>query len=67
MDTKTTFYEYEYRLITTHGNKRIYNYVGVKDKTLFIVNAQAYEIEDGGESEAGFEDESVVQGGWEIV
>ena len=52
VDTKTTFYEYEYRLITTHGNKRIYNYVGVKDKTLFIVNAQAYEIEDGGESEA---------------
>ena len=51
VDTKTTFYEYEYRLITTHGNKRIYNYVGVKDKTLFIVNAQAYEIEDGGESE----------------
>ena len=52
VDTKTTFYEYEYRLITTHGNKRVYNYVGVRDRTLFIVNAQAYEIEDGGEGEA---------------
>lgn len=52
VDTKTTFYEYEYRLITTHGNKRVYNYVGVRDRTLFIVNAQAYEIEEGGESEA---------------
>jgi len=52
VDTKTTFYEYEYRLITTHGNKRVYNYVGVRDRTLFIVNAQAYEIEDGGEGDA---------------
>ena len=52
VDTKTTFYEYEYRLITKHGNKRVYNYVGVRDRTLFIVNAQAYEIEDGGEGEA---------------
>ena len=52
VDTKTTFYEYEYRLITTHGNKRVYNYVGVRDRTLFIVNAQAYEIEEEKQSEA---------------
>jgi hypothetical protein len=47
--TKTVFYEYEYRLITTHGDKRVYNYVGVRDDMLFIVNAQAYEVETGGE------------------
>ena len=52
VDTKTTFYEYEYRLITTHGNKRVYNYVGVRDRTLFIVNAQAYEIEEEARAEA---------------
>ena len=35
-----TFYDYEYRLITTHGNKRVLNSVAVHDSTLFIMNAQ---------------------------
>ena len=35
-----TFYDYEYRLITTHGNKRVFNSVAVHEGTLFIMNAQ---------------------------
>ena len=38
-----TFYDYEYRLITTHGNKRIYTSVTIVDSTLYILNAQVYE------------------------
>ena len=38
-----TFYDYEYRLITTHGNKRIFTSVTIVDSTLYILNAQVYE------------------------
>ena len=41
-----TFYDYEYRLITTHGNKRIYASVTIVDNTLYILNAQVYETTD---------------------
>jgi len=42
----TTFYDYEYRLITTYGNKRIYTSVTIVDSTLYILNAQVYETAD---------------------
>lgn len=41
-----TFYDYEYRLITTYGNKRIYTSVSITDSTLYILNAQVYETAD---------------------
>ena len=41
-----TFYDYEYRLITTHGNKRIFTSVSIVDSTLYILNAQVYETAD---------------------
>ena len=37
------FYDYEYRLITTYGNKRVYTSVSIVDGTLYILNAQAYD------------------------
>ena len=40
------FYDYEYRLITTYGNKRVYTSVSIVDGTLYILNAQAYETAD---------------------
>lgn len=39
----TTFYDYDYRLVTTHGNKRVLNSVAVENNTLYIMNAQVYE------------------------
>jgi predicted Zn-dependent protease len=41
-----TFYDYEYRLVTTHGNKRVFNSVAVESSTLFIMNAQVFEKGD---------------------
>jgi len=41
-----TFYDYDYRLITTHGNKRIFTSVSIVDSTLYILNAQVYETAD---------------------
>lgn len=38
-----TFYDYDYRLVTTHGNKRVLNSVAVENNTLYIMNAQVYE------------------------
>ena len=37
------FYDYDYRLVTTHGNKRVLNSVAVENNTLYIMNAQVYE------------------------
>lgn len=42
----TTFYDYEYRLITTYGNKRVCTSVTIVDNTLYILNAQVYETAD---------------------
>ena len=39
----TTFYEYEYRLVTTRGNKRVFNAVAVRNNVLYIMNAQVFE------------------------
>ena len=45
------FYDYDYTLITTHGNKRVFCSVGVRDNTLFILNAM-YKIVVDGDGEA---------------
>mmetsp|Transcript_42951 Transcript_42951/g.69101 ORF Transcript_42951/g.69101 Transcript_42951/m.69101 type:complete len:173 (+) Transcript_42951:81-599(+) len=37
------FYDYEYRLVTTHGNKTVLNSVAVLDNVLYIMNAQVRE------------------------
>ena len=37
------FYDYEYCLITTHGNKRVFNSVAVYNNVLYIMNAQVRE------------------------
>ena len=42
----TTFYEYEYRLVTTRGNKRVFNAVAVQNNVLYIMNAQVFEKGD---------------------
>ncbi|OUS42633.1 hypothetical protein BE221DRAFT_142290 [Ostreococcus tauri] len=42
----TTFYDYEYRLITTYGNKRVTTSVTIVDSTLYILNAQYFETAD---------------------
>ena len=42
----TTFYEYEYRLVTTRGNKRVFNAVAVENNVLYIMNAQVFEQGD---------------------
>lgn len=41
--SNTTFYDYDYRLITTHGNKRVLNSVAVENNMLYIMNAQVRE------------------------
>jgi hypothetical protein len=41
--SSATFYDYDYRLVTTHGNKRVLNSVAVEDNVLYIMNAQVYE------------------------
>jgi hypothetical protein len=40
LTSNITFYDYEYCLLTTHGNKRVFNSVAVHDNVLYIMNAQ---------------------------
>ena len=47
----TTFYEYEYRLVTTRGNKRVFNAVAVEKNVLYIMNAQVFEKGDDATAE----------------
>ena len=47
----TTFYEYEYRLVTTRGNKRVFNAVAVRNNVLYIMNAQVFEKGDDATAE----------------
>jgi hypothetical protein len=42
-----TFYEYEYRLLTTRGNKVVFVSCAVEGNTLFIMNAQVFEKKEG--------------------
>lgn len=46
-----TFYEYEYRLVTTRGNKKVFSSVAVENNTLFIMNAQVFEKNDDASEE----------------